>query len=290
MAVLTPTRSTPKKNALVVCAGTVTENTVDKMGSGFNLFKDTFGRYAPWTVTLQGYLDNHFNYGQLMPAYITLNNATRPQDNLLGGIATVPVFSDSAEMQQLCGMKMQYENAVRGAVQAAKALGRPLYIQPLGIGAYGWDPVLAAGLFATVIQEEAPSSELDITINIHDTSEGSSDLRFRAAFHDKMLELAKANKPAPVLETDEPIKPSDEKKNVAIDLAMQYPSQSQKAVLGLVVGAVMGAVVLAALSVITFGAAGGIVAAAVALGGVSFFALDNTRASNNDPSRADLAP
>jgi hypothetical protein len=293
MAVLTPTRSAPKQNALVVCAGTVNIPTVDGMGEGFNFFKDTFGRNAPWTMTLQGYLDNHFNHGQSMPAYITLNNAIKPRDNLLGGVATVPIFSNSASMEQQAAMRVQYEAAVRGAIQAAKNSQpqRPLYIQPLGIGAYGWNPELAASLFAMVIQAEDPNSELDITINIYNTSPGSSDLRFRTAFHDKMLELTQADKPVqPSLNSTLPLASPDEEKNVALNLAMQYPSQSQKAVLALAIGVVMSAIVLAALSVITFGIAGGIVASAVAVGGLSFFALDSTSASDNELNSSNFAP
>jgi len=176
MPITTPTKGKPSPGSLVVCAGTVTIPRVSGMGSGFNLFKEIFSMNSPWVATLQTHLDNHFskNHSVSMPAYLS---SIATKDELVGSVATVPVFNSQLDQTN------RYEDAVRGAVKDAIKLGRPLYIQPLGIGVYGWKPEIAATLFLKVIQEEDPHDQLNITIPMFNASANSADLRFKEALH-----------------------------------------------------------------------------------------------------------
>ena len=198
MPVSTPEKGRPKNNSLVVCAGTVDIKNVSGMGSGFLMFKDIFGRKKVWDSELQKVLDAHFKPGlfgkpQPIPPYITLNSATA-DNNLLGGVATVPRMNQTIRSLSLGERNKIYEDAVRGAIVAVKNSQpqRPLFIQPLGIAAYGWDATEAAKSFAKVIQEEDPSGVLDISINIYDTSKGSKDMKFKDEFH-KAMALTPSN-------------------------------------------------------------------------------------------------
>lgn len=199
----TPNDMTPKKNSLVVCAGTVTCSTVGEMGSGFMLFKKLFkdnGSYTNyaggWTAELQQILDNYHSNTQAMPAYIRVAEAKKTVDDvLIGGVATVPVRSGntglgkehySSTEEKEDAFNKQYKSAVMQAVLDAKELDRPLFLQPLGIGVYGWDPKLAARLFAEAICEADPEDKIDITIPIYQINPGSNDQLFKETFINEM--------------------------------------------------------------------------------------------------------
>ncbi|MCC5014343.1 MULTISPECIES: hypothetical protein [unclassified Legionella] len=90
MPIQTPINAKPKKNSLIVCAGTVTCHTVSSMGAGFTVFKAYFdknlhheNRPGGWVAALQLQLDNFHQQKQEMPAYSRLAR----QDDYLGGVA-----------------------------------------------------------------------------------------------------------------------------------------------------------------------------------------------------------
>ena len=189
----TPTGINPKKGSLIVSPGTITCESVSDMSSGFIVFKQYFNknthnedRPGGWQAALQESLDSYYQKKAVMPAYVRIAK----QDGFVGGIATVPVsgsrgltfsqFSTAAEREK--NFKEQYEGAIKQAVLDAKELKRPLFLQPLGIGVYGWDVQVAAELFAKAIVETDPKDELDITIPIFDSRPGSTDERFRTSF------------------------------------------------------------------------------------------------------------
>lgn len=177
----------PPAHALIVCAGTVTCKTVSEMGSGFKVFKDYFSRnqhsnpesHKGWQEDLQQQLTG-YQYGRKLPLYLRIAQ----QDSYLGGIATVADVStrqmvvnpQHATMNQ-SQLEEQYKSAVRFAIDDALTLGRLLYIQPLGIGVYGWNPKLAATLFGEVLAE-FQSTSLNIHIPIFDQRENSNDQQF----------------------------------------------------------------------------------------------------------------
>ena len=179
MTYLLTTNAKPPANSLVVCAGSVTCATVRSMGAGFTVFKDTFGHQGSWVDRLQQHLDDHHKQIKEMPVYLA-SIATQDKDNLIGGIATVPKYTEIPDRIP------QYKAAVRGAIREAQSLGRPLFIQPIGIGVYHWEPEKAAKLFAEVIKDEDPLGALSITIPIFDNRSKSSDMRFKAAFMQEM--------------------------------------------------------------------------------------------------------
>ncbi|KTD22753.1 Uncharacterised protein [Legionella lansingensis] len=190
MPVQTQSYTIPAKSrSLIVCAGTVTCRNVSEMGSGFTVFKTYFNQHkhvngkGTWEDALNGLLAKFHRIEQEMPSYVRLAE----QDGYIGGVGTVPVrgakgltfkeFSNDKEREQ--AFIGQYKKAVRDAIADAKELQRPLYIQPLGIGVYGWDPELAATLFAETIRDADPNNEVDITIPIF----GENSKRFEAALH-----------------------------------------------------------------------------------------------------------
>lgn len=182
----------PQENSLIVCAGTVTCTNVAGMGSGFLAFKKFFNQnlsvsdsLGGWQAILNRHLAAYHSQEAPMPAYIRLAQ----QDSYIGAVATVPVkggkgltlekFSNSEARDK--DHKQQYRQAVTQAIKDALALNRPLYIQPLGIGVYGWAPEEAAKLFAEMIIENDPEDQLDISIPIFDTSPSSRDMKFEQA-------------------------------------------------------------------------------------------------------------
>ncbi len=179
MSISTPTKGSPKQGSLVVCAGTITCKSVNGMGAGFVVFKKLFKDDNNWANVLNKYLAAYHN-GNNLPAFMNIANA----NGFLGGVATVPV-NNSRDLNPITSKSYaeQYKDAVRGAVLDAIKLQRPLFIQPLGIGVYGWDPAEAAKLFAEVINQEDPNGVLDITIPIFDDSVNSKDSIFRDTLH-----------------------------------------------------------------------------------------------------------
>ncbi len=164
------------------------------MGAGFTVFKEHFDKNlhyenlpGGWIAALQLQLDNFHQQKQEMPAYIRLAK----QDNYLGGIATVPdkfghkglTFAKTITEQDL---QAQYKAAIRGAIRDALLVQRPLFIQPLGIGVYGWDPELAATFFAEVICQTDSKAELDISIPIFNPTPGSNNEKFKLRFASEM--------------------------------------------------------------------------------------------------------
>lgn len=200
MPVQTPINAKPQKNSLIVCAGTVTCHTVASMGAGFTVFKDYFNKNlhhenlpGGWITALQLHLDNYHQQKQEIPAYMRLAK----QDDYLGGLATVPdklghkglTLAKNVTEQEL---QEQYKEAVRGAVKDALAVQRPLFIQPLGIGVYGWAPELAASFFAEVICQTDSNAVLDISIPIFNPTPGSNNEKFKLRF---ASEMAKNGRP-----------------------------------------------------------------------------------------------
>ncbi len=182
----------PKPGSLVVCAGTVTCKKVSEMGLGFNVFNKIFAKDEQWRDKLQVHLDNYFNNDKLkpMPAYVQIAAV----DSLVGGVATVPDLNSQSYPRPLSEQRSdsQYKEAVIGAVRDAKALQRPLYIQPLGIGGYGWPPIQAAILFAAVLKEEDPAGNLDVTIPIYNQTPGKPDKLFEAELN-KLMGFSKVD-------------------------------------------------------------------------------------------------
>ncbi|MBA2710224.1 MAG: hypothetical protein H0U57_06505 [Tatlockia sp.] len=183
----------PPKGSLVVCAGTVTSFNVKHMGSGFLLFKTLFkddlhadSSEKSWSDSLQDILNKYHEINENMPSYIRIAQ----QDGLIGGVATVPLrhvkgleyveYANKEEME--AAFLSQYKQAVRLAILDAIKLNRPLFIQPLGIGVYGWLPEVAARLFVEAISEVDPSSKVDITIPLYDSNENSKDQQFKKEF------------------------------------------------------------------------------------------------------------
>lgn len=193
--VFTPKGKAPAADALVVCAGTITCKQVDTMGAGFNLFKTHFSNnisienhVGGWKAHLQQFLDAYHNRKQPIPAYVRIAR----HENLIGGIATVPVMGkknpDHTDAHNVAHQEQHYKEAVKGAVQDAKTLKRPLFIQPLGIGVYGWPPERAAKLFFDAIQEADPAHEVAVSITLYDPVAGSADQRFKKQFEQLMHE------------------------------------------------------------------------------------------------------
>jgi hypothetical protein len=216
-----PTEFNPKKGSLIVCAGTVTCATVSSMGSGFLVFKGYFnqnihheGKVGGWEGSLQESLNKYNNRSEAMLAYIRIAK----QGGYIGGVATVPYKTGarglnftkySNEAERAKDFKEQYETAIKLAVLDAKKLNRPLFLQPLGIGVYGWSGQEAAELFAKAIVETDPADEVDITIPIFDTSEGSNDMQFQTRL---LAEMEKRGR-----------KPQTEKNEVIKDVNKDNP-------------------------------------------------------------------
>lgn len=178
----------PPEHALVVCAGTVTCANVEAMGSGFNLFKQYFDqdlhsnptRSKGWIADLNQKLTG-YRYGRELPLYCQIAR----QGTYIGGIATVaclkngyPITPNQQKMSQ-GDLEEQYKTAVRQAIQDAIQLQRPLYIQPLGIGVYGWEPSLAATLFGEVLAE-FQNTIGQVLIPLYNQHEHSPDRKFAA--------------------------------------------------------------------------------------------------------------
>ena len=181
--------ATPKvtDKALLVCAGTVTVNTEPDMGAGFVVFKELFDSYPDWQVDHDDLLERYRRGKDLMPPFVEVRaHPLDQQSQLMGGIATVP---DRAKGYPLHSnqqhdfyaaelLEAQYQAAVEAALLAAQKYNVPLFIQPLGIGEYGWEPLVAARLFHAAIQKIDPLHQLKITIPLHDVSPDSSDQQF----------------------------------------------------------------------------------------------------------------
>ena len=123
-----------------------------------------------------------YHKGGNLPLYCRIAQ----QGTYIGGVATVaslrrqnaPITPTHQIMTQR-ELEEQYKAAVREAIQDAIQLNRPLYIQPLGIGAYGWNPKLAATLFGEVLAE-FKTKDVDIAVPIFDQAENSNDRQFAA--------------------------------------------------------------------------------------------------------------
>ncbi|KTC76997.1 hypothetical protein [Legionella brunensis] len=202
------TQISPSANSLIVCAGTVTCRDVKGMGAGFLVFKKFFNQdmhieKGKWSDHLNEILEDYHQDKKPVPPYIRIAK----QDSYTGGVATVPVYSANKEQQE--ELISQYKAAIKGAIDDAIHLQQPLYLQPLGIGVYGWPPALAAQLFAEVISEADPEDKLAITIPIHAQDPKSNDKIFEAtlkqALDEKQRTLtitttAASKKPSPVTE------------------------------------------------------------------------------------------
>lgn len=204
MPFFVPNSIQPPTNALVVCAGTVTCKKVSSMGAGFGLFKALFNENTSanftkggWQKDLQNVLDAYHSKQSPIPPYQRIAQ----QNGLVGGVATVAAFSSAkgvtfdtyaTDIERQEGYKEQYKQAIKHAMADAKQLERPLFIQPLGIGEYGWDPKLAANLFAEIIVQLDPDDNLDITIPIFNQKKGSKDLLFKEALITRMAEFGRA--------------------------------------------------------------------------------------------------
>lgn len=200
MPTVTSTNLEPKKGSLIVCAGTVTCTSVASMGSGFMVFKKYFvdnihykDLAGGWQAALQELLDNYHQRKEEMPPYVRLAK----QDNYIGGVATVPykagnlgltIASSSDFKEREKNFKEQYKAAIKGAVLDAKELQRPLFLQPLGIGVYGWNAEDAARMFSEAICEADLKDQVDITIPIFNPQPGSKDELFRETLS---VEMAK---------------------------------------------------------------------------------------------------
>lgn len=175
-------------NTLVVCAGTISADSVEYMGYGFNYFKNLFGFYGNstpiWVTTLNNEfsklisvpIENRINF---INPYIRLIEPN-PHYNYCGGVATVDMLAVGQDPSD--AQKVQYKKAVKLAIIDALVLRKTLYLQPLGIGSYGWSPTLAAQLFFESYNElkrEYPGvSSLQIEIPIFDSA--SNDGIFKA--------------------------------------------------------------------------------------------------------------
>lgn len=162
---------------LLVCAGTVTCKTVESMGAGFSLFKQTF-QEINWQPCLQKNLDEYFKSKTPIPVF----ECICVQDGLYGAVATVSCFNsnsviDNSNLFDIEKEKTNYKNAVKQAIQYAEKAKIPLYIQPLGIGVYGWPFEIAANLFAEAIKEE--NASIDLNILIYAQEPGSNDQLFK---------------------------------------------------------------------------------------------------------------
>jgi hypothetical protein len=193
-----PDSINPPKDALVVCAGTVTCKFVSGMGAGFILFKKLFGdnlsfsnKEGGWQKELQEILDAFHGKKMPMPPYVRMAQ----QDGFIGGIATVAALSSAKglglesfknDTERQIDFEEQYKFAIQQAIYDAQQLKRPLFIQPLGIGVYGWDPQIAAQLFAQAILSADPEDILNITIPIYDQKKGSNDIIFKEALISEM--------------------------------------------------------------------------------------------------------
>lgn len=186
-------------NALFVAAGTVTEKSVDTMGAGFNKFKSVFrGEKSTegdmsWEKKMQAALDNHIGPGT-MPAYMQMAQ----KGTLSGGVATVPYVGEGNT--PTAAQEKDYKAAIRGALEDAIKLGKPISMQPLGIGVYGWDPKLAAKLTADVIKEKQAYKDLDVSIPMHfDPSDTATAKQQNQRNQDFQTALAQAlSMPAPM--------------------------------------------------------------------------------------------
>ncbi|CEK10161.1 hypothetical protein [Legionella hackeliae] len=202
-------KNPPKERSLVVCAGTVTCKEVDQMGSGFVVFKSLFNSHlhvSDDNTTWEDELNKHlmqFNAKSpvALPAYIRLAKQSNDENSYIGGVATVPSkagnkgltwekFSNNTERDK--SFIEQYKEAIEKAIDDAKALHRPLYIQPLGIGVYGWKPEEAAKLFAEVILKSDPNDELDITIPIFGADSSSNDKKFERTLIQEMAKHSRS--------------------------------------------------------------------------------------------------
>lgn len=149
-------------NALFVAAGTVNIDNVSEMGAGFKQFKRLFRDATdsegnkPWQEKMQDTLDTHIA-NKTMPPYIPMAK----KDRLSGGVASVPRYDKTKNQDEA------YKAAIKGAMDAAIQLHKPLILQPLGIGQYGWPSDLAARLTAEVIKSDPKYKQLDINIPIH---------------------------------------------------------------------------------------------------------------------------
>ncbi|MCA0403490.1 MAG: hypothetical protein LCH30_06770 [Proteobacteria bacterium] len=170
-------------NALVVCAGTVTFQNVSGMGSGFSLFKSLFDyKSSPaWVNKLQKYIDKDYQKeSKLDYPYVTLveNDSTA----LSGGVATVPVYQKLKEKIQ----KEDYIIAIQRAIEEAIRLKKILYIQPLGIGVYGWPAETAAQLtfdtYQKAIQNCSEEEIPEVQFLIY--NQAGADLAFKIKLHE----------------------------------------------------------------------------------------------------------
>jgi hypothetical protein len=194
MPVETSNNLQPKEGSLVVCAGTITTKKAQDMGKGFKLFQDLFkGGLScntpgkTWEEELQVHLNKYFKNNTEMPPYVRVAQ----KDTFIGGVATVPKkgvkgLSDNKKKPTEEEEKSQYKLAVINAINDAKELKRPLFLQPLGIGGYGWDAKEAADLFAEAILIGDPNNEVEIIVPIYSQKEKSADQVFKEALNNTL--------------------------------------------------------------------------------------------------------
>lgn len=180
----------PEKGTIIVCAGTVTCHKVSQMGAGFSVFKKYFSddvayeeNEKNWQAVLNHRLHDFFHDKKPMPAFQLI---AKSQD-YLGGVATVPYLAGKVSLDPTRSsptqseLEQDYLNAVKGAIETASDLERPLYLQPLGIGVYGWAGEKGGELFSQAIKLVNSDDKLTITIPLFKTEPQSNDQRFKAS-------------------------------------------------------------------------------------------------------------
>lgn len=186
----------PEEGAIIVCAGTVTCRNVSHMGAGFSVFKKYFhddiaydSNENSWQTVLNHRLYDFFHAKQPMPAFQLIAKSER----YLGGVATVPYLSGNVGLDPSrpsptsTELDEDYLSAVKGAVETALKLKRPLYLQPLGIGVYGWTGEKGGVLFAKGIKACDPNNSLSISIPLFRMEPGSNDQLFKKALESAFL-------------------------------------------------------------------------------------------------------
>lgn len=190
-----PGAPTPTSGALVVCAGTVTCHNVNQMGAGFNFFKNLFADGLHVQDTSQKWVDV---YNDMLAKFHKETHYQLPvyqrmacKQSYVGGIATVANYTSGANPEKLLTRSdNQYKRAVLAAIHDAISLQKPLYIQPLGIGVYGWSPQTAAKIFARAIAEIDSKKLPDIYIPIYQSvNKTSNDCQFATHLLDELKRL-----------------------------------------------------------------------------------------------------
>ena len=177
------------------------------------------------------------------------------------------------------------------ALDAARASRMSLYIQPLGIGAYGWPPELAADLFSAAIEKVALAGNSekfpDIYIPIFDHKNKQSKdclFSFRLVAKLKKLQINIDNQ-LEMKETDEK-NPSSPEPQSGLKTEASRAHFVLKCLAYLCMGCSTALLICAALivTVATFGTSTSLIfgAAGVAMGISSYFLFKAARAQENN--------